>query len=73
MNQTARIITESPVARFVVTLGALLLVALQLCAAALLYPLRAVRRARQARLDRRRMRTAAWVLRVTGDKRQPYQ
>jgi hypothetical protein len=70
MNQTARIITESPVARFVVTLGALLLVALQLCAAALFYPLR---RARQARVDRRRMRTAAWVLRVTGDKRRPYQ
>ena len=51
---------DATIIRLLVTLGALALVALQLCAAAILRPLRQVR----ARRDRRRLHTANAVLRA---------
>lgn len=54
------ILMEFPAVRFVVSVAALLLVALQLCAAAILQPLRQAR----ARRDRQRLRAATSVLRA---------
>lgn len=55
------LIDELPVTRLLATLGALCAVLPSACLAVLLYPLRS----RRARLDRRRLRTANMVLRMT--------
>jgi hypothetical protein len=60
-EQIREIVGEAPAVRLLVTLATLCAVLPRLGLAMLLYPLRA----RRARIDRRRLRTANMVLRIT--------